>query len=231
MNPATRVRAFLVSLVVPLLSACASVNINDESGRSIEATEESYAQHRHDKGVLLLSVNWGRAWGCGPYENAELRGIGFDRLPASKRTNEEPADILLYTGPNILRRPGYVDYALLVEPGEYVLAGFLIKVAVPKIISAEPIQYLAIGREHLSRLNKGQVGYFSVSSGETVYIGHFDVKCTPAEPMLWRVRVKKGKNFEDYLSGVKNKYKFLETQNVSYRLFNTLKFGPVYERE
>ena len=47
-------------------------------GRAVEA--DAYARERGSQGVVLLSVNWGRQWGCGAFENAQLLSLSFDRL-------------------------------------------------------------------------------------------------------------------------------------------------------
>ena len=43
-------------------------------------TERSYAADGAAGGIVILQVNWGRYWKCGPYENAQLQRLQFRRL-------------------------------------------------------------------------------------------------------------------------------------------------------
>jgi len=212
-----------------LFTACASTAMVNSAQQSIEATAESYAEQRSTKGVVLLGVNWGRTWACGAYQNAELRIFAFDLMPTTKESNEEGADIVLHTGPNLLRRQEYIDYALLVEPGEYALAGFAIKVMPDKLVS-DTAQYWVAGRSDLAKYGAYRGGHFSVAADETVYLGHFDIKCTAAGPKLWRVRAKPGEDFDAYLADLKRKYPFLDLKQTKYRLLQTTEFGHQYDK-
>lgn len=222
-------RLSAVFVLPVLLAACASTAMVNSTQQSIEATAVSYAERRSTKGVVLLGVNWGRTWACGAYQNAELRAFGFDLMPTTRVSNEEGADIVLHTGPNLLRRQEYIDYALLAEPGEYALAGFAIKVMPEKLVSDTP-QYWVAGRRDLAKYSLSQRGHFSVAAGETVYLGHFDIKCTAAGPKLWRVRAKPGEDFDAYLADLKRKYPFLDLKQTKYRLFETTEFGHQYDQ-
>jgi hypothetical protein len=53
--------------------------------QSREATSQAHLSSPH-LGVVLLDVNWGRRWGCGDFQNAELRQLSFDRVPPFKPT-------------------------------------------------------------------------------------------------------------------------------------------------
>ena len=217
-------------LVLPvLLAACASTAMVNSAQQSIEATAESYTEQRSTKGVVLLGVNWGRTWACGAYQNAELRAFGFDLMPTTRVSNEEGADIVLHTGPNLLRRQEYIGYALLVEPGEYALAGFAIKVMPDKLVS-DTAQYWVAGRRDLAKYGAYRGGHFNIAAGETVYLGHFDIKCTAAGPKLWRVRAKPGEDFDAYLADLRKKYPFLDLKQTSYRLLQTTEFGHQYDQ-
>ena len=111
-----------------ILASCAT-SLRDAGGKSNEATGDLFAENRATKGVVLMDVNWGRRWNCGGFENAELRGIAFDKLPPAKASNDTPADVALVQPPNLASRPVFDSYALLLEPGEYALSAFSIKVA------------------------------------------------------------------------------------------------------
>ena len=223
----TRLSAIFV--LPALFTACASTAMVNSAQQSIEATAESYAKQRSTKGVVLLGVNWGRTWACGAYQNAELRIFAFDLMPTTKESNEEGADIVLHTGPNLLRRQEYIGYALLVEPGEYALAGFAIKVMPDKLVS-DTAQYWVAGRRDLAKYGAYRGGHFNGAAGETVYLGHFDLKCTTKGPKLWRVRAKPGEDFDAYLADLRKKYPFLDLKQTSYRLLQTTEFGHQYDQ-
>jgi hypothetical protein len=175
------------------------------------------------KGYVVLSIFWKRYWACGGFENAQLRGFGFDHMPLGKTTDESPADLLIEGSRWYAELPP-VDYVLAVEPGEYALAGYLIKVA----RSASDIRYWAAGRSQLYKDGKALGGTFAVRAGETVYIGHFGLACGPG-PSLWRYYVEGREAFEQYKKAIKNQYQYLDVNAVQYRLFETSKLGEDYK--
>ena len=69
-------------LVLGLVSCASTFKSSDT------LSEELYKSEQNKKGVVLVAVNWSRKWGCGNFENAELRNLGFDLLP-SKSVNDE----------------------------------------------------------------------------------------------------------------------------------------------
>ena len=213
---------FLLTLFAPL-SAWAT-SILDASGGSSEATAESVAQYRAAKGVVLLDVNWGRRWRCGSFENAELRRLSFDRLPLTKSSDDAAADLTLEEAPSLFTRETFINYALIVEPGDYVLTGFDIKVA----RSVSDIAHWVAKRSELWKDGKALGGTFKVAAGETVYIGNFFLDCYK-QPQPWRYYTEGAANFKVHLTQYKEKYPFLSTDNVAYRLFDTTSLGRPYE--
>jgi hypothetical protein len=175
------------------------------------------------KGVVLLDVNWGRRWNCGGFENAELRGIAFDRLPTSKSSDDAPADLTLVQPPNLASRPAFDSYAIVVDPGEYVLSGFSIKVA----RSVSDVAYWVAKRSELLEGGKIVGGSFKVSARETVYIGNFWLDCFQ-RPQLWRYYTEGVENFHTHLAQYKNKYPYIDIEHVTYRLFDTDALGRPY---
>lgn len=175
------------------------------------------------KGVVLLAVRWDRRWNCAGFENAQLRVIGFDRLP-SHRTDDDQPDILLDDAPRLMTKPQFNRYALLVEPGEYGLSGFLIKVAE----SVNSTRFFGAQRSELVKDGLSVGGAFNVAPGETVYIGHFYLDCTTI-PTIWRYYLDGREAFAQYIADVSSDYPFLDTTKAVYRLFETERAGSHYE--
>ncbi len=205
-----------------LLASCAGPVRND-SRLAREANSESYAQGRAAKGVVLVDVNWGRRWSCGAFENAQLYILGFDRMPVQDLSEERPADLLLEVPSRLAAQPVFIPYALIVEPGEYALAGFSIKVA--KSISN--VSYWVAKRADLLKGGEARGGSFKVGPGETVYIGNFFLDCEGA-PKPWRYYTE-SKDLPAHLTQYRQKYPFLDVDRVTYRLFQTTKLGMPYE--
>lgn len=211
----------LLALMVALLvmSGCGTtMSIN-------ELTPDAYARAKAHKGVALLGANWGRAWGYCGFENVQLRSFAFDRVPVQKDGDEAPADLFL-EGPALLAKPASVDYAVLLEPGEYALTAFHIKAAK----SVNDIGAFRAGRMKLIQDGKPVAGSFKVGANEIVYIGHFAPECPQREqPIIWRYYVKDAAAFKEYLAKVKDKYPFLDVTAVQFRLFETTTIGREYQ--
>ncbi|MGE0799408.1 MAG: hypothetical protein AB7G13_14565 [Lautropia sp.] len=231
-----KVRTALVALAAATLAACGTA-ITERGAESrdaaqaapgpalpAEVTAESFARERASKGVVLFDVNWGRRWNCGGFENAELRRIEFDRMPASARSDDAAGDVVWEVGPSLVTPQRFVNYAALLEPGEYALAGYRIKVAK----SVNDILILPAIRSRLRNDDpRRQGGSFRVAAGETVYIGNFWLDCH-GSPMLWRYYSEGGRDFNQHLAEYKAKYPFLDLQRVTYRLFETRTHGEPY---
>jgi hypothetical protein len=214
--------ALVLALLAPF-AACAA-SIVDASGASSEATAASFSESGTTKGIVLLDVNWGRRWRCGSYENAELRGLSFDRLPSIKSSDDAAADLKLEESSGLFTRSEFLTYAVIIEPGEYVLTGFNIKVAG----SASNIVYRVARRSQLWKDGKALGGTFKVAPGEAVYIGNFGLDCKE-DPQLWRYYTEGAGNFKTHLGQYKKKYPFLDVDSVVYRLFDTRVLGRPYE--
>jgi hypothetical protein len=212
----------LLGFLAPIASWATS--ILDASGASSEATPEAFAQNRTTKGVVLLDVNWGRQWRCGSFENAELRSLSFDRLPFTKSSDEAAADLTLEEPPSLFTRSTFINYAVIIEPGEYVLTRFDIKAA----RSVSDVAHWVAKRSELWKDGKALGGTFKVAAGETVYIGNFFLDCYQ-QPQLWRYYTEGADNFKLHLAQYKEKYSFLELDHAVYRLFDTTSLGRPYE--
>jgi len=219
----------LVLFLVIFLSGCAAVSqLTGIGSEKIipEATPANYAERKETHGIVLLDVKWDRRWNCSGYENAQLRVIGFDRMPLQERSDDVPADAMLSNSAGVLsgRAAAFQSYALLLEPGEYALGGFLIRVAV----SVSDIRYIPVGRSVLLRDGKASGGTFTVAAGEAVYIGNFFLDCSTQVPILWRYYTEKD-DWPSHLQEYRTKYPFLVLDHVHYRLFDTEKFGRPYQ--
>jgi hypothetical protein len=112
---------------------------------------------------------------------------------------------------------------LALEPGEYGLATFGIKVA----SSVTDVKILSVGRARLFEGSKPIGGTFHVSAGELVYIGHFGLDCYK-EPTIWRYYPEGRDGFESYKEVIKKQYPFLNVDKMQFRLFKTTVLGRDY---
>jgi hypothetical protein len=191
---------------------------------AVEATPRSYARDSGRKGIVILSVDWDRKRGCGGFQNAALRELGFDRLPTSRQNDDDLGDLVLEVPVRLSGKAGGADYVFLVEPGEYALSQFSIKVS----RSETEVGYIRCGRGQLISNGNALGGSFTVAAGEAVYIGGFSLNCAP-KPTLWRYYEEGRDNFLGKMAAVRKKYPFLEVDRVQFRLFRTSVFGNAYE--
>lgn len=190
-----------------------------------EANRKSYTQEKQLKGVVVLSVNWGRKWGCGEFENAELREIAFDHLGSIKTKPDVSGDLVLKGPLRIRSKQSFNNYVFLVEPGEYALSGYSIKVAQ----SVSKISFINSNRSELIVEGKARGGSFRVGADEVIYIGHFYLDCAGKHPILWRYYADDWASFRNNMIEVKKEYPFIETENIQYRLFQTEIFGRPHD--
>jgi hypothetical protein len=216
----------VVALNSVFIVSCASTSFVDAQGVSLEVTSDTYATNRSTKGVVLLDVNWGRYWNCGGYENAQLISLAFDRSPVRQKSDSVAADLVI-EGPNrITVKPIFLSYALLLEPGEYVMSGVKIKGA----RSVSDVGYWIVPRSKLIKEGKSYAGSFSVAPGETVYLGNFGLDCFQS-PIPWRYYTKGRTGFQEHVQQYIAKYPFINADDIKYRLFDTVEFGKPYELE
>jgi hypothetical protein len=175
------------------------------------------------KGTVFLFANWGRAWKCGAFENAQLQAIAFAKVPYSGLKEEllslEPRSTLLANDKWLL-------YAYVVEPGEYALASFDLKVAK----SVKDVRRLKPGASDLFKDNKPIGGTFKVAAGEIVYIGNFWVDCTTPDPIPWRYFSTR-EEFARDVTTFRKAYPFTKDVPILYRLFATELIGQMYDVE
>lgn len=199
-----------VTLLSTLLISCASGVIQHKYAPTAGINQEEYIANKATSGLVLVAASGKRVWGCGSYQNAELRSIGFDLLPSDKN-DELPPDFVI----NVSAQ-GFMNYAFLLPPGTYAISYTSIKVA----SSASEVGYITANRSALAQRG----GTFSVGPGENVYIGHFGIDCSLG-PTLWRYYAEDNKSFNKMVSDYKSYYPYLSLDRVSYRLFSTEEFG------
>jgi len=187
----------------------------------VDLTEKAYAAEGQRKGTILLQVNWGRRWHCGKYENAQLQQLSFSKLPIQPATGTN--DVRL-SGPKLSVGDVFQPYALLIEPGEYGISEFDVKIAG----SVTDIGHAHGDQSTLIKDGKAVGGTFSVAPGEIVYIGHFGVDCA-GEPTLWRYYVEGREEFDRYVLGFHKRFPFTKDTPVVFRLFATDVFGKPYD--
>jgi hypothetical protein len=118
----------------------------------------------------------------------------------------------------------FEPYIYLVEPGEYALSAITFKVAK----SVSDVRVADVGSSELIVAGKPIGGSFTVGAGEAIYIGHFGVDCD-GEPTPWRYYVDGKDEFARYVDGFHKRFPFAKELPVTFRLFQTDKFGKPYD--
>jgi hypothetical protein len=212
-------------LIVTVLTGLAlAVDVAAQSPVAERITGESVTADNQSKGVVLLAIRWDRRWKCGGFDNAQLRAIGFDKLPSTKAGDDAAPDILLDDAPLVMTKPVFDNYALLVEPGDYGLSRLEIKVA----RSRSDVGFFKASRSRFMKDGQSIGGAFTVGGGEVVYLGHFYLDCNQ-QPILWRYYPEGREGFNAYLVTLKKSYPSLDVEKVVFRLFQTKDFGHDYK--
>lgn len=185
-----------------------------------EPADLDEATYRADLGVILIQINWGRTWNCGQYENAQLQALTFTKSPADR---PDGVSLELETPSRLFVDNEFLSYAYVVQPGDYLLTAFDVKVA----RSTTEVIHIKGTRDNLINGGKPVGGSFTVNPGEVVYIGHFGLDCG-AEPFLWRYYIEGRSEFERYIEGFRQKYPFVKHVPVQFRLFSTQVLGSPY---
>ncbi|WP_341237056.1 hypothetical protein [uncultured Limnobacter sp.] len=183
----------------------------------VKLTEDTY---KADLGMIVVQVNWGRAWKCGQFENAQLQALTFTKSPID---NETSSALALETPSKLSADNQFLPYTFVIEPGEYALTAFDVKVA----RSITEVAHIKGSTDDLIEDGKPIGGSFTVGPGEVVYIGHFGLDCG-AEPFLWRNYIEGRKDFERYVNGFRQQFPFVKHVPVRHGLFETQLFGNSY---
>ena len=214
----------LVIILSFTLFACAGVTHPLKFQGTEAITKDVYDRTSETNGVVLLDINWGRWWGCGGRESAQLVSLAFDKLPARSLENEAEPSLAIHSPSGIMVDPVFLNQAFSLEPGEYALSGFSIKVA----DSATKVGFLIAQRSQLYKGEKPVGGSFTVKPGETVFIGNFYLDCAYG-PILWRYYTEGQVAFDKQIAEYKSSFPLLDLSDVEYRLFKTSEFGQDYE--
>ena len=209
----------LLTILILVVSGCTSSAV---SRPKQEVTAESFGNTT--KGLVVVSAMWGRTWQCAQFENGQLQSFGFDRLPSQTTADDATADVVMEDSPPYYAGGPAKNYVLALDPGEYGLATFTIKVA----SSATEVKTASVGRARLFEGGKPIAGTFTVKAGELVYIGHFGLDCYK-EPTIWRYYPVGREGFDHYKQMIKEQYPFLHVDQMRFRLFKTSKLGRDYE--
>lgn len=194
--------------------------ISGAAGAEEEPKVLSESTYSPGKAIVFLFVNWGRAWRCGSFENAQLQYIAFAGTPLSDSTDRK---IDLSPRSTLLSKDEWTRYAYVVAPGEYALAAFDLKVAA----SISDVRHLRMRPSDLSKDGKPTGGTFKAGAGEIVYIGNFWVDCTTPNPIPWRYFSVRNE-FSADVSRFRKDYPFTENVPVHYRLLATEMIGEMH---
>ncbi|EJL91874.1 hypothetical protein PMI16_01363 [Herbaspirillum sp. CF444] len=192
----------------------------ETSGSSVQFDAALFAQQAATKGVVLMSADWSRHWGCARYENAQLQFLAFDKNGVQKTSADGQWDVMIKDGSILPSKKNYGNYAFIVEPGEYLLTGFRIKLGK----SVSNVGNFYGDRKNMLENGKSKGGSFTVAAGEIVYIGHFSLDCAKA-PMPWRFYPETREDFSKYLDEIRQEYPGIDKDKVQFRLFETTIMG------
>lgn len=204
-----------------LLTLCAALCLVTHPAAAEKLKSKSFKKLGTSMGVVIVDANWGRTWGCGGYDNAQLTDMKFELVsPSDKNADKKHSEIVLEAPSRLFVNEEFSTYGFIVEPGDYALTEFRIKVA----RSHNEVGYLQAERSDLVEGDVYSGGLLNVGAGEVVYVGHFGLDCTMS-PMPWRYYLQGDDAFDEYLAALRKKFKFLKGVDVDYRLFATTNFG------
>jgi len=217
-------KRYLLVFMAIAVSACAGGTQPIKFQETNVISKDTYTQNTNNNGVVLLDINWGRWWSCGGHENAQLISLAFDKLPIPTIENETKPSLVINSPSRLMVDPVFSNYAFSLEPGEYAMSAFSIKVADSK----SKVGFLTAQRNNLYKDGKPIGGSFIVKPNETVFIGNFYLDCAH-EPTLWRYYPDGRVGFDKQIKEYKNSFPFLDLSDVKFRLFKTKEFGRDFE--
>ena len=207
----------LITTIALLFSACISAS------EMTDLTEQNYNVGGKEKGIVLLHINWGRQWKCAGLDNAQIESLAFTHLPLGQ---EPKTMIALETPSKLMVKNSFSAYALIVEPGDYAISAFDVKVAK----SSSDVGHLIGDESKLFKEGNPIGGTFTVGAAEVVYIGHFGLDCSK-EPIPWRYYVESKSEFQSYIAGFHKTFPYVKDSEVTFRLFSTTIYGQPFSLE
>ena len=201
-----------------LLAFCSSAG----AGNLVELNESNYASQGKNKAIVILQINWGRAWGCAGKDNAQLINLSFLRK-SSIEDNENRTYLEFETPSKLSPGNGFKPYVLLIEPGHYNLSGFEVRVASSKT----EIGYIKATAEKLIVDGESLAGSFYAEKEELIYLGHVGLDCN-VEPIPWRYYIEGKSDFTKYAKEVSTAYPFLSGKKLLFRIIDTEELGQPY---
>jgi hypothetical protein len=125
----------LTSTLFPLLA---------ESSEPVKLSQDTY---KPNLGVVIMEVSWGRSWNCGPYQNAQIESTTFTK---SQSETSNTINLNLDTPSKLFVDNKYTQYSFVLEPGEYGLTAFDVKIA----RSATSIAHIKLSKDNLIKDGK-----------------------------------------------------------------------------
>ena len=190
---------------------------------SAELKKYDYVKHSDEMGVIIVDVNWGRQWGCGKFENAQLERLKFEKFPLDDKGHDKYSEIQLESPSRLFVKNQFHSYGFLVNPGKYAFTEWSVKVAK----STREVGYFNAGRDKLVDGSNYPGGTFEVSANEIVYIGSIFLDCLQT-PIPWRYYADGKDAFLRHIEEYKKKYKFIKDREIKFRLLDTKYFGEEY---
>ncbi|EAU54850.1 hypothetical protein [Mariprofundus ferrooxydans] len=206
-------------VIVPVVcSLCVSAACSGAA----ELKKNDYLKKSNEMGVVLLDVNWGRRWGCGSFENAQLASLKFEKVPVGEQQGKY-SKIFLESPSRLFVDNKFLSYGFMVKPGKYAFTGWSVKAA----RSVRDVGYFRAGRDKLVNGGSYPGGTFEVAANEVIYIGNMFLDCLQT-PIPWRYYTEGKDNFLRHEEQYKTKFKFLKGREITYRLLDTRYFGSPY---
>ncbi len=191
---------------------------------SAKLKKKDYIQSQAEKAVVLFDVSWGRKWACGQFHNAQLTHLAFEKTGVKETDHTKYSKINIETPSKAFAKPKFINYGFLVEPGEYIFSGWSVKAAK----STTDVGYFKADKNDLTSEDGVFAGSFNVKKGETIFIGLFFLDCYES-PIPWRYYPDGKESFEILKNKYSKKYKFLNKDDIQFRLLKTTSFGQPYE--
>jgi len=170
------------------------------------------------KGIVLLSINWGRRYGCPGVANAQLLRLTFTQLPITTSS----AKLDLKTPGKLLVNNTFLNVAYILDPGKYAITDIRVLIAE----TLNKVDELTVGG--LMEQDNPVGGTFQVEPNEAVYIGSFAMDCANQGAVPWRFYLEDKASFDKYVAGFKKEYPFAAALPVRYRLFDSAEFGSQF---